>query len=486
LFWFFATGRYVVGVAAWLAPVFMLRWLRGRRVAVGFPLAVLAGAVAYFFAWRGIADVMMPVYWYAAFAAAAATVYLVPYFVDRALAPRLSGFASTLVFPAAVVTLEYVLSLVSPLGTWNAVAYTQVDNLPLIQIVSLTGLYGVSFVVAWFGAVVNWLWEEGFDWKRVRRGVVTYAAVLAAVVLFGSARLVFSRPAEAVRIAGIISKTFFLNEHPELWEPLFTGGTFSEEDTARMREETAAINDDLLGRSRREARAGARVVVWGECSAQLLGEDEAALVGRGRDLAREEGVYLGMGLATLEPGADKPVTNKLVLVDPDGAVVWDYVKSIPVPGPEDAISRRGDGLIPTLDTPYGRLAGAICYDMDFPVMVRRAGRAGADVMLVPSHDWRELGDLHADLAVFRAVENGFSLFRPDNDGVSVAADYLGRRVATLDYFATDDPVIVAYLPTRGVPTVYRYIGDVFAWLVLALFAALTVLALRRKRRRVDE
>lgn len=80
VFWLFAGGRYVVGVAAWLAPVFMLRWLRGQRVAVGLPLAVLATAAANSFAWRGITDVIMSVYQYVAFAVAAAVVYLTPYF----------------------------------------------------------------------------------------------------------------------------------------------------------------------------------------------------------------------------------------------------------------------------------------------------------------------------------------------------------------------------------------------------------------------
>lgn len=50
--WFSAGGRYAVRVAAWLAPAFMLRWLRGRRVAVGFPLAVLAPGAVNYFAWR--------------------------------------------------------------------------------------------------------------------------------------------------------------------------------------------------------------------------------------------------------------------------------------------------------------------------------------------------------------------------------------------------------------------------------------------------
>ena len=478
--WFFAGGRCAVGAAAWLAPAFMLRWLRGRRVAVGFPLAVAAAATANFFAWRGIASVIMLATAYVVFAVGAAAVFLVPYFVDRALATRRGGFAATLIFPSAVVTMEYVFSLVSPLGTWNAVAYTQVDNPALIQISSLTGIYGVSFVVAWFGAVVNWSWEEGFDWKRVNRGVITYAAILAAVLFFGGVRLAVTRADETVRVAGVVSRSFFLSEHPELWPALFAGGRLSDEETARMREGTAALNDDLLARSRREGRAGAKIVLWGEAGAQLLLEDEADLLARGRDLARRESIYLGMSLATLEPGADKPVTNKFVLVDPDGDVVWEYLKSKPVPGPEAAITLAGDGRFPVLQTEYGRLGGAICYDMDFPALVRQAGRA--DVMLVPAHDWRELGNLHADLAVFRAVENGFSLFRPDNDAISVATDYLGRPLATMDYFATDDPVIVAHVPTAGVRTVYAAVGDVFAWLAMAVFGVITALTMFRTRK----
>jgi len=122
--------------------------------------------------------------------------------------------------------------------------------------------------------------------------------------------------------------------------------------------------------------------------------------------------------------------------------------------------------------------------MDFPAMVRQAGRAGVDIMLVPAHDWRELGDLHADLAVFRAVENGFSLFRPDNEAVSVACDYLGRPLASTDYFATDDPVIVVHIPTAAVYTLYAAAGDVFAWLVI-LYLGTTIFSLiLRKRRRI--
>jgi apolipoprotein N-acyltransferase len=476
---FLAGGRYAVAAAAWLAPAFMLRWLAGAKARVAVPVAILAMAAAYFFGWRGIADVMMPPALYAGFCALLAVVYSLPYFAYRWLSPGPAPFAMTLLFPAAVVSLEFLMASFSPLGTWNAVAYTQRDNLPLIQLAALTGIYGISFIVTWFGAVANWAWENRRDGPRAARGVFAFALVLAATSLFGGVRLAATRaPGPSVRVAGVISRPFFLSEHPELLRKLLARDALAADEVATLREENRRIIADLFARTRREARAGAKIVVWGEAAAQLMADDESRLIDYGRGVAAAEKIYLVMAMAVLDMAEEKPVRNKLVLITPAGDVAWDYVKSVPVPGPEAAISLRGDGRFPVLKTPFGKLGGAICYDMDFPALVRQAGRGGVDLMLVPAHDWRELGDLHADLAAFRAVENGFSLLRPDNEAVSVAVDGLGRPIATMDYFANADAVIVADIPTRRAWTLYRYIGDAFAGLVLLALALLVVWALR--------
>jgi len=82
------------------------------------------------------------------------------------------------------------------------------------------------------------------------------------------------------------------------------------------------------------------------------------------------------------------------------------------------------------------------------------------------------------MAAFRAVENGVNLFRDTNRGLSLAVDFQGRELAAADYFTDADHRSVAYLPARGVRTVYSAVGDLFGWLALAGLAALTVL-LRR-------
>jgi apolipoprotein N-acyltransferase len=166
-----------------------------------------------------------------------------------------------------------------------------------------------------------------------------------------------------------------------------------------------------------------------------------------------------MALGTITPG-QWLMQNKLVVVDPAGEIVASYYKARPVPGdPESGASES----IPTIATPFGKLALGICYDLDFPSLIRQAGQANADVMIVPALDWQATDPIHTRMALFRAIENGFSIVRQTDHGLSQAADYQGRVLASMDYFTTKDRVMHAHVPTRGARTVYARMGDVFAW-----------------------
>lgn len=120
-------------------------------------------------------------------------------------------------------------------------------------------------------------------------------------------------------------------------------------------------------------------------------------------------------------------------------------------------------------------AVVICYDADFPGLMR----VRADIMLVPSHDWREYGRAHTEKAALRAIEDGYTLVRQDSEGVSAAFDDRGHVLATTDYFTTNPQAIVAYVPTRGTTTVYDLIGDTFAWLCVITVGALTTIGIAR-------
>ena len=81
-------------------------------------------------------------------------VGFLPYLLDRVLARRLGGLLGTLVFPLAVTTVSYLLALVSSSsGTWGNPAYSQYGDLPLLQLMSVTGLWGIVFLMSWLASL---------------------------------------------------------------------------------------------------------------------------------------------------------------------------------------------------------------------------------------------------------------------------------------------------------------------------------------------
>lgn len=452
----FSNGTWgIIPLATWLAPVFLMRFLRTQKPGRGLGLVALTLVVAYVFMSQGMLPGMM-VY---IISVAYGLFFFLAFLADRLIAPRLRGYLSTLVFPLAWITIEFVLSLATPYATWFSLAYTQYGNLPLVQIVSVTGIWGVSFLIAWFAAVVNWAWEQDFTWPKVRGGVGLYAGILVLVLLFGGARLALFPPqSNTVRVAAV-TRSFDRVPH----------AVACEEEWECIRGVLDTALDDYLEQSRQAARAGARIIVWQEGAVAVLEEDEAAFIESGREFARQQDVYLAMGLMAV-PREEPPayLENKVILIDPSGSIMWEYLKTHPVPGDPDV---PGDGQVPTQDTPYGRIASVICFDIDWPSLGRQAGRAGTDLMLIPADDWLAIDPLHTHMAVFAAIQNGFSMIRSTYEGLSIAVDYQGRVLAAMDDFTTEEVVMIADVPMEGVTTIYSRIGDLFAWLCVVGFVS---------------
>lgn len=264
--------------------------------------------------------------------------------------------------------------------------------------------------------------------QRVRHGLVIYAFVLGTVLLIGGARTELAPPsAETVRVASL---TVDIGKARSVWNIRREGTSAETLNTARR--ESAALHNALLSRCEAEARSGARIVFWSELNALLLKADEPGLVERGRELCRRLNLHLVMPLGIFTP-AQLLMEIKLVVIDPAGEVVATYFKGRPVPGdPETGASEN----LPTVATPSGNVAFAICYDMDFPGYIRQAGRSRADLMIVPASDPDGIDPIHTRRAVYRAIENGFALVRQTNRGLSAATDHQGRVLASLDYFTT--------------------------------------------------
>jgi apolipoprotein N-acyltransferase len=459
----FGVGIWAVPIVAWVGPVFRLRFMRTQRPLRGFLIAALAFALV-FGGWALAAEGMLgrgrtPVSMAIALGFAGSMLAVLPLLVDRLIAPRLSGLLSTLAYPLISVTSVYLVELAAGGRFIGSLAYSQYGDMPLVQIVSVTGLWGLQFLVIWLASVVNLAWERGFRWLEIRTAVGSYALVLSAVLLFGGARLSLFQPdTKTVRVAAIT-----------------TPGVENLRDIPSLDSSV----ETLASLTTQAVTSGAKIVVWQELAAIVSKNDEATFVARGREIAKKNGIYLLMAMDVVDSTRGQLRGNKAVMVDPTGAVAYDYLKHYHAAGAEARYYATGQGKIPVVSTPYGRLSSVICYDLDFPLFVGQL-KSDVDILLVPAWDWKAIAFLHMQAGTFRAIEHGFSLVRPSGEGLSAAVDPYGRTLAMLNYLTATDHVLIADVPIKGVGTAYSMIGDLFAWLCIAGIVTIAVWSWRRR------
>ncbi len=453
----------------------MLRFMRTQKVWRGFILVWLATFVTVGVTQYDMLNALMPspLPVYLITTAVGALPFTLPYLADRLLTPRLKGFAATLVFPLAVTAVDFAGAKANPLGSVGAQAYFQYGNLALMQLLSITGMWGITFLMSWFGSVVNWAWEHSFAWPKIRRGAAVYAGILLLVMLYGSARLAFAPPATGtVRMHGITAVDMRQN-----WIAL--NQLKEQEGWEAMRQRAAEYHDLYFADTIREARAGAELVHWPEQAVMVPGEDEPAFIARAQEIARQEGVYLALGVGAVFQD-DRPWENKLIVIDPAGEVALEHHKYALA---EMEGTKGGDGILRTLETPFGTLSGVVCNDTNHEEVVTQAGRNGTDILLAPSLEYRAIDPIHAHMAIYRAIENGVTVVRQADNGLSFVADPYGRVLAAVDHWTASERVLLAQVPAQaGVFTIYPYIGDLFAWLSVVGFVVIAVWGVVRWRR----
>jgi apolipoprotein N-acyltransferase len=470
---FGVASRVAFPPAAWIGVAALVHASRSMRTVPGVPILWLALYASLAIAKRDTLLVPGPIYM--VILAAEATIVTLPFVVDQIASPRIAGVPSTLILPMALVAAEFLRSRLTPAASWGSIAYSQYGFMPLMQVPAVVGIWGITFVVAWFASTFELAWNRGFNWTDIRGPVLTYGFVLAAILLAGCVRLM-SAPTDRPSI-----RTATLNRPIDLFAPgemtRISEGRVSATEREPFNAKLSRLHDWFLEGSRREARAGARLIVWPEQNLLVFDDDEPAFLERARRLAADEGVYLAMGMGTIHPGDPLPFENKVVLIDPSGHIVTSHLKNRPVIGWEASIMRRGHGGLRVVATDTGRMAAAICFEADFPDFIRQAGRNDADLLIVPVNEWKSIKNIHFQMHVFRAIENGVPLVRAAASGLSAAVDPWGRVLSMSDFYAAGDRTMTAQVPIGRIPTLYARTGDWFSWLCVAGLAAMLAVAL---------
>jgi len=140
----FVGNRYNVAPLAWIVAVPLLLYMRQRSGWRDGVVLFAALQVGYFFALLKIVTDPLPVTFAFMFSIPVALSAYVLYEVFEVMRRRLGDGWGVVLFPALTVLNEWVASYISPMGSWGSLAYTQIDNLALMQLASVTGLTGIT------------------------------------------------------------------------------------------------------------------------------------------------------------------------------------------------------------------------------------------------------------------------------------------------------------------------------------------------------
>ncbi len=395
---------------------------------------------------------------------------------------------SWLVLPLAWAFFDYARSMGFFGFPWGMIGLSQYGFLPLIQIASVTGVWGVNFLVLLANAAVAESLSRQISSLTLRwTPVAATAAVLVLVVATGTISLAASgeQAGETSRIA-LVQHNADSRKHDyhETFEVLrrLTDRALEQDPDLVVWSETAFVPN--ISRWSRED------------------PDEFELARLVRDFLAYQAT---MGTWLLTGNDDYVLTvdadgeevredyNAAVLFAPDGTRVATYRKNHLVPFTEYFpfeeqvpwlhellldfdVTLWEPGLERTVfEHPDFRFASPICFEDAFPDDVRRFVLGGADVIVNISNDYWSLTEVEAKqhyiASLFRAVENRRPLLRSTASGLTSYVDVQGRLVEHLPYYEAGILVVDLPLRERGF-TLYTRWGDWFPWTCFVLLVLL--------------
>ena len=430
-----------LGVLAWVTLVPLLFAARHRSPQRAFRLGYLWGIIAY----GGVLS-WLTTFGLAVWALTAMLVAVAPALAVLAInwVERDHGGPWIPVWIALVWTAMEFLRSQGPLGfPWALLGATQHRYLPVIQVAAVSGIYGVTFLVALVNGMLYAL--------ITRRGrlLPVCATALLALGTVVSGTTVLREPVRTTFTAAAVQPNFFTR--PQV------GPATPARDLA-----------DLQRLTDEAARRGAVLVVWPETASPV------DLLGAGGVLRTigswAQRHHVSVIATSLEGGR----TNSAFAFAPSGSLVGRYDKMRLVPFAE--IGEQA-GLAPTLlPAPPARIGIAICFESIFPALARQSVRQGAQLLAILTNDaWFDGGTApaqHAAFAPFRAIEEGRYLIRAANQGISAIFDPRGRSLGQLPLGGRG--VVTARIAPLDGLTVYARVGDTFGW-TAALAAAALVL-----------
>jgi apolipoprotein N-acyltransferase len=483
-----AYAPFDIPLLGWIAPALLIVAVLGERPRIAFLLGLLQGAVYYGLSLPWLYTVMrqygpLPVIQAGAVFALVIVVTSVFHAAFAAAIAWLGKFApekACLAAPFLWVSMEFALTHLPAIGfPWNLLGYVAAGNLVFVQLTAITGIFGLSLVVASYNALAAFVVLQMA--QRKQAGVTLWIGANTLLIVIAGVGQRYVPQAPADHIAHLVQTNFpvALN-YPANWMQIHAGEM-----------------DQLERISIDAAQKIPGLVVWPEVPAPFSLQDGNFLV-RAQRIARGAGGGFLVGAIDWKPLGNGRIgaNNSAALLGPDGSLDFIYDKIHLVPFSEYVpwrnlffFAKDLTGLIgdfqPGSQYKVGHISSGafsvfICYEAIFPNEIRRFTLAGAQLFVNISDDGWFGGSgapaQHLAMARVRAVENRRWLLRDTNDGITVSVDPYGRIVARLPADIRGE--LDAPFAFRADLTAYARWGDWLAWLCVLAALVLVLMVAR--------
>ena len=368
---------------------------------------------------------------------------------------RRSGWRIQVIEPVLFwIGLDYLRDSVPVLGTSASLAYSQFNAHFIARLSSLIGTLGVTGMIVGVNAA---LLARILATRRDDRGYLWRHRPTAEVkaLLLRQSKVVLTVVGVLV-IYGLLAGLVPPQRNNRVTVGLVQPG---RKMTFEYDRGLYALRNLTLEAS----MYGAKIVVWPEASFR---DDprEQDIWPQITGIAAESGCYLVVPYFTEAPGTlDVPdvvpqFINEGLLVSPQGEVLGAGAKDHPVALLGETSATRGE--YPVFDTEIGKIGIMICYDLNFTNTARELRRGGAEILCVPSNDWKAISQAQYMYSIFRAAENGLIVLKADSVYDSCIVDSDGRIVRKAVNYAGETAVLVADVPVRKTLPLAARLGSV--------------------------
>lgn len=380
-----------------------------------------------------------------------------------------------LFFAGIWVSLEYIREMIFTGFPWGLLGYSQFNRLEIAQIADITGVYGISFIIAAFNVFLFYLMvknREIFKNRYFISETLILIILTCASIYYGNNRL-FRYGIEE-------------SKNPQLNVAVIQGNIDqSVKWNEDFLEETI---DTYVSLTQSSYNTKPDIIVWPETAVPLFFQDDNPFSEKIFDLAGESNAHLIFGSPAYKREPDSiRYYNRAWHISPDGRINGKYDKNHLVPFgeyvplqkflpfvyrlvPAAGDFSRGESTDPIhLDTnPAGIL---ICYEVIFPEIARSQVLKGATILINITNDaWFGFTSApyqHLFISVFRAIENRRPLIRSANTGISAIVDSTGKVTIHGGLF-TEEVLTGKITPEKDVLSFYSRFGDIFATGILIL------------------